>query len=113
VPRLFGGQIFPTSHSYRGWQTIRGHVFCSFLALAIRKQLHDRIERKGWKLEWADVVNDVDALEEITLNHLGNEFTLRTESIGVAGKVFQAAGVALPQVLKQTNFMSTTPEPYP
>lgn len=99
---------------YHHWdQTIRGHVFCSFLALAIRKQLHDRIERKGWKLEWADVVNDVDALEEITLNHLGNEFTLRTESIGVAGKVFQAAGVALPQVLKQTNFMSTTPEPYP
>ena len=106
--------ILATRPIYHHWdETIRGHVFCSFLALVIRKQLHDRIERKGWKLEWANVVSDVDALEEITLNHLGNEFVLRTEAVGVAGKVFQAAGVALPQVLKQTKSMSTTPVPCP
>lgn len=106
--------ILETRPIYHHWdETIRGHVFCSFLALVIRKQLHDRIEKKGWKLEWADVVDDVDALEEITLNHQGNEFVLRTEVKGVAGKVFQAAAVALPQVLKQTKSMSTTPVPCP
>jgi transposase len=95
--------ILETRPIYHQWdETIRGHVFCSFLALVVRKQLHDRIEQKGWKLEWANVVEDVDALEEITLDHQGKEFTLRTEVKGVAGKVFQAARVALPQVLKQT-----------
>ena len=38
-------------------QTIRGQVFCSFLALVIRKELQDRLERKGWTLEWADVTS--------------------------------------------------------
>jgi transposase len=95
--------ILETRPIYHQWdETIRGHVFCSFLALVVRKQLHDRIEQKGWKLEWANVVEDVDALEEITLDHQGKELTLRTEVKGVAGKVFQAARVALPQVLKQT-----------
>ena len=32
-------------------ETIRGHVFCSFLALLLRKQLQDRLARKKWKLE--------------------------------------------------------------
>jgi transposase len=106
--------ILETRPIYHHWdETIRGHVFCSFLALVIRKQLQDRIDRKGWKLEWANVVDDIDALEEITLSHQGNEFVLRTETKGVAGKMFQAAGVALPQVLKQTKCMSTTPVPYP
>ena len=34
---------------------LRGHVFCSFLALPLRHELEDRLARKGWKLEWADV----------------------------------------------------------
>jgi len=33
-------------------ETIRGHVFCSFLALLLRKELEDRLARKEWKLEW-------------------------------------------------------------
>jgi len=43
-------------------ETIRGHVFCSFLALLLRKELQDRLARKEWKLEWADVVRDLDNL---------------------------------------------------
>ncbi|MHB1795340.1 MAG: IS1634 family transposase, partial [Acidobacteriaceae bacterium] len=34
-------------------ETIRGHAFCSFMALLLRKELEDRLARKGWKLEWA------------------------------------------------------------
>ena len=104
--------VLETRPIYHHWdETIRGHVFCSFLALVIRKQLHDRIERKGGKLEWAQVIEDIDALEEIVLRHQDNEFVLRSETKGVAGKVFQAAGIALPPVLRQTKIMSTTPEP--
>ncbi len=35
-------------------ETIRGHVFCSFLALLLRQELEERLARKEWKLEWAD-----------------------------------------------------------
>jgi transposase len=80
--------------------TIRGHVFCSFLALVIRKRLQDMIGRKGWKLEWDHVVRDVDAISRVTVNHEGKRFVIRTEAAGTAGKVFQAAGVALPPVLQ-------------
>jgi len=82
-------------------ETIAGHVFCSFLALLLRKKLQDLIIAKKWKFEWADIVNDVDAVMEVRVTHGGNNFTIRTETTGVAGKVFQAAGVALPPVLQE------------
>ena len=43
-------------------ETTRGHVFCSFLALLLRKELEDRLARKEWKLEWADMIRDLDNL---------------------------------------------------
>ena len=46
-------------------ETIRGHVFCSFLALLLRKELEDRLARKQWKLERADVISDLDNLVEM------------------------------------------------
>ena len=82
-------------------ETIAGHVFCSFLALIIRKKLQDLISAKGWKLEWADIINDVDAVTEVFVTHGEKNFKIRTETTGVAGKVFKAAGVGLPPVLQE------------
>jgi hypothetical protein len=45
---------------YKCDETIRGHVFCSFLALVLRRELQDRLERHGWSLEWADIIRDLD-----------------------------------------------------
>jgi uncharacterized protein YlzI (FlbEa/FlbD family) len=90
--------------------TIRGHVFCSFLALVIRKRLQDKLQKRSWTLEWNDIVQDVNAIADITILHCGKDFIVRTEVTGVAGKVFQAAGVALPPVLREGKVMSTTPE---
>ncbi|MHB8304059.1 MAG: IS1634 family transposase [Acidobacteriaceae bacterium] len=81
-------------------EAIRGHVFCSFLALLLRKELDDRLARKGWKLEWADVVRDLDNLVEMEVAINGKGYVFRSQSSGVAGKVFQACGVALPPVLR-------------
>jgi transposase len=81
-------------------ETIRGHVFCSFLALLLRKELQDRLERKEWKLEWADVVRDLDNLNEMKIAINDKSFVFRGQASGVAGKVFQACGVALPPVLR-------------
>jgi transposase len=69
-------------------ETIRGHVFCSFLALLLRKQLQDRLARKEWKLEWADVVRDLDNLNEMKIAINGKSFVFRGQTSGVAGKVF-------------------------
>ena len=76
--------------------TIRGHVFCSFLALLLRQELEQRLEQHGWSLEWADVIRDLDRLQEIEIRLDAKGYLLRTETKGTTAKVFQAAGVALP-----------------
>jgi hypothetical protein len=81
--------------------TIRGHVFCSFLALLLRVELEERLARHGWKLQWADIVQDLDRLQEIDLDVNGKAYTLRTEAKGSIGKIFQACGVALPATVRQ------------
>jgi transposase len=81
-------------------ETIRGHVFCSFLALLLRKELEDRLARKAWKLEWADIIRDLDNLMEMEVTISGKVFVFRGQTSGVAGKVFQASGVALPPALR-------------
>jgi transposase len=83
--------------------TIRGHVFCSFLALLLRVELEERLAHRDWKLEWADIVHDLDHLQEIALNVGGKAYTLRTEAKGTVGKVFQACGVALPPTVRSAE----------
>ena len=55
--------------------------------------------RKQWKLEWADVIRDLDNLVEMEVSIGGKGYVFRGQSSGVAGKVFQACGVALSPVL--------------
>jgi len=81
--------------------TIRGHVFCSFLALVLRKELEDRLESAGHKLEWADVTRDLMNLQYVEVEQEGKRFLLRSEAQGTCGRVFAAAGVALPPTVQQ------------
>ena len=82
-------------------ETIRGHVFCSFLALVLRKALLDRLEAAGQAFEWADVLRDLEALQEVEVAHQDKRFRLRTEARGTCGAVFRAVGVALPPTVQQ------------
>lgn len=81
-------------------ETIRGHVFCSFLALLLRRELEQRLTSKQWKLEWADVIRDLDNLVEMEIAIGAKSYVFRGQTVGVAGKVFQACGVALPPTLR-------------
>ena len=92
---------------------ISGHVFCSFLALLLRKALQDKITAKGWKIEWADIIRDVDTVQEVTVTHNAKQFIIRTETSGESGKVFQAVGAVLPPVLREVEKCGTTPMPPP
>jgi transposase len=88
-------------------ETIRGHVFCSFLALVLRKELQDRLEAKGHDLEWADVIRDLDALEETIVEQEAKRFVLRSEVRGTCGAVFQSVGVAIPPTVRQVGAPKT------
>jgi len=80
--------------------TIRGHVFCSFLALTLIKELEDRLAAKGLELEWADALRDLAALRVSRLVSGAATCELRSTPQGTAGKVLQAAGVALGPTLR-------------
>jgi hypothetical protein len=63
-------------------------------------KLQDRLDAKGHSLEWANVIQDLDALQEIELLQDEKRFLLRTETQGSCGKVFQSVGVALPSTVR-------------
>jgi hypothetical protein len=84
-------------------ETIRGHVFCSFLALLLRHELQTRLVAKGQNFEWADVVQDLERLQVVDVEQDDKRFRLRTEAQGTCGKVFQATGVAFPPTVQQLD----------
>ena len=90
-------------------ETIRGHVFCSFLALVLRQELQARLEERGHEFEWADVICDLERLQRVEVEQDGKQFLLRSEVQGTCGKVFQTVGVALPPTVQQVA--PTTPRP--
>jgi len=81
-------------------ETIRGHVFCSFLALVLKKELDDRLVSQGLQFEWANIKQDLKALQEVILEENGTTLAVRTECQGTCGKVFKATGVAVPPTIR-------------
>jgi len=82
-------------------ENIRGHVFCSFLALVLRKELDWRLQEAGHTFEWADIKQDLKSLQEVVIEDNGRSLALRTECVGTCGKVFQAVGVAIPPTIRE------------
>ncbi|MGA9263491.1 MAG: IS1634 family transposase, partial [Desulfobacterales bacterium] len=82
-------------------RTIRGHVFCSFLALVLRKELERQLNLAGHVLEWADIKQDLKALQQVTIEENGRKMAIRSKCEGVCGKVFQAVGVAMPPTIRE------------
>ena len=82
--------------------TTCGHVFCSFLALLLRKELIDRVVAAGRRFEWAEIIRDLDQLVQTDVDQAGRRLRLRAAAPGCAGAVFQAVGVALPPMIQIT-----------
>ena len=87
---------------------ICGHVFCSFLALVLKRDLLGRIEKAGIKAEWDDVLRDLRALAETVLTHEGRRFAVRSRPVGVAGKITQCLRIRLPAVVRRLDDEGTT-----
>jgi transposase len=82
-------------------ENIAGHVFCSFLALVLRKELDQRLAENKYRFEWSDIKQDLKALKQVQIEEDGKRFAIRSESKGVCGKVFQSVHVALPPTIKE------------
>ena len=89
----------PIYHKYD--RTIRGHVFCTFLALVLKAELYRRLERRGLTYEWDDVKRDLEALQETEFTIDGETYFLRSELRGACNEVLRAAGVPPPPTLRQ------------
>jgi transposase len=90
---------------------IAGHLFCSFLALVLRKELDERLATAGLDAEWDDIVRDLDRIEEVTVDSQEKRLVLRTDTPGCAASIFKAVGVALPPLVRQAPAATPPPKP--
>ena len=88
---------------HRRDETIRGHVFCSFLALVLRQELQARLAARGLRFEWADIMRDLERVQYVEVAQAGRHFLLRTDLQGTAGHVFQSVGVAVPPTVQEVG----------
>ena len=80
---------------------IRGHVFCTFLALVLRKELIDRLAVRRSRLEWQRIVDDLADLSEIDVEQDGRRARLRTAPGPTIDPICRAIGMALPPVFQE------------
>ena len=82
-------------------ENIAGHVFCSFLALVLRKELDQRLAQSKHRFEWSDIKQDLKALKQVEIEENGTRFAIRSECKGVCGKIFQSVRIALPPTIRE------------
>ncbi len=84
-------------------ETIRGHVFCSFLALVLKTMLEDRIATLGRSGSWPEIIADLDSLTETEIEYDGKRFLVRSAPRPAARLALRAAGVALPPTVRDAT----------
>jgi hypothetical protein len=82
---------------------IRGHVFCSFLALTLKAELERRLKLTDSPCEWAQLLRGLDGLQEVELTFQHQRFLLRTALQSEASAALRAAGVAAPPTLRELS----------
>ena len=81
---------------------IRGHVFVSFLALVLRKELFDRLAARRLKaLEWQRIIDDLADLSEVEVEQDGRRALLRTAPGPTIDPLCRALGITLPPVFQE------------
>jgi hypothetical protein len=83
--------------------TIRGHVFCSFLALWLKQELESRLKQADLQWEWKEVIRGLDALQQVEANFQGRRFLFRSQLTAHASQAVRATGVAIPPTLQELH----------
>ena len=95
-------------------ETIRGHVFCSFLALCLKRELEIRLQEKGLKAEWKEILRGLDNLHEVEAKLQGQSFIFRSSLCGDALPAIRAAGAGLPPTIREATSLqpeNVVPQP--
>jgi len=82
---------------------IRGHVFCSFLALAMQKHLDDLARQAGLVPEWKELLRDLDRLQQVRIHYRAADWLVRTDAAPDVTRLFKCAHVALPSRARQAR----------
>jgi transposase len=97
-------------------ETIRGHVFCSFLALLLKQELESRMRRADLKWEWKEVIRGLNTLQQVEANFHGRRFLFRSQLTAHASQAVRATGVAIPPTLRElsdsTQAGNVVPRPF-
>jgi hypothetical protein len=81
---------------------IRGHIFCTFLALVLRKELLGRLANYGGAvLEWQCIIDDLLDLSAVEVDQDGRRALLRTAPRPSIDPVCRALGITLPPVFQE------------
>jgi hypothetical protein len=75
----------------------------AFEALVLRKEVDRRLISAGHRFEWAEIKQDLKALQRVTIAENGRCLSIRSQSQGVCGKIFQAVGVATSDNKRRLN----------
>jgi len=81
-------------------ETIRGHVFCSFLALVLQRELEERIAAMRGAAAWPDILADLASLTTTQIEQEGKRFKVRSAPRPAAMVALRAAGIAPPPTVQ-------------
>ena len=81
---------------------IRGHVFCTFLALLLQKRLNDLASAAGRKVEWRTLLRELDQLSQARMRSSDKDWLIRTDATPDVAAIFRQAHIALPPRARQT-----------
>ena len=90
---------------------IRGHIFCTFLALVLRKELLDRLAARSAALpEWQHVIDDLADLSTVEIEQDGRRALLRTAPRACIDPICRALGLTLPPIYQEMPSSETQPD---
>ena len=82
---------------------IRGHVFCSLLALMLKGELERRLQQAEAAGEWAQVLRGLEGLQEVELTYQGRRFLLRSQLNAEASAALRVTWTAAPPTLREVS----------
>ena len=78
---------------------------------SLRDELFRRIDNAGVSAEWDDILRDLNALRETTITYNDKRFAVRSNAVGVAGKIAQCVGVRLPNTIRRIEIEEGSTDP--
>ena len=84
-------------------QRVRGHIMMRFLAFVCEMALRKLVDLKKLAISYRAMLLDLRRLQIVKINVKEKKYLVRTEIEGNCGKIFQMAGVQIPQRVQEMS----------